>query len=149
MASGWQKVKRLTAAGDVTGDKRPDLLGITAAGIVIYPGDGRRGFRAPVLAPRRMTTFNKLGDARWVTRGSSSMISARRSGSFVPSGVIPAPSLSAYQRSAGPGDIDGDGRPDLVVVSEAGVMWLLPGQADGHAKRRLIAEGVQGVGALG
>jgi hypothetical protein len=46
-AEGWGAMKAVTAVGDVTGDRFPDLLAQDAAGnLKVYPSNGKRGFKA-------------------------------------------------------------------------------------------------------
>jgi hypothetical protein len=43
------------------------------------------------------------------------------------------------------GDVDGDGRADLVArTRENGDLWLLPGSRSGFSERRLIGAGFDG-----
>jgi hypothetical protein len=68
---------------------------------------------------------------------------------FVPSvaarGKIPSP----YNRVVGPGDLNGDGRPDLVVRDTAGKLWLLPGTSAGYGTRKFLASGYKGYETFG
>ena len=42
---GWQSMQSVFAAGDMTGDRRADLLGVDAAGVMwVYPGTGKGTF---------------------------------------------------------------------------------------------------------
>jgi hypothetical protein len=145
MGRGWKSITRLAAVGDVTGDGHPDLVGRTAAGVTtIFPGNGRSGFLVPVKAANYVRTFNQIGTGYWKPNQfpTTSFLSAGYG--FVPFSGTGAGSLRGYSWVVGPGDIDGDGRPDLVARDSSGALWLLPGTASGYASRRLIGEGFAG-----
>ena len=58
--------------------------------------------------------------------------------------------LTRYDWVLGPGDVDRDGRADLVVRGKAtGYLWLLPGTAGGYETRRFLAEGFGGYDLAG
>ena len=58
--------------------------------------------------------------------------------------------LSAYDWVLSPGDVNRDGRPDLVVREKAsGYLWLLAGRAGGYRARRFLAEGYGGYDLAG
>ncbi len=142
MSRGWKTFVHLTAVGDVTGDKRPDLVGRTRTGTTrIFPGNGRRGFTAPRVAPNFMKSFNQVGDGSWKPQQFPGSAYVGTSGGFVPFMGTGAGPLPGYNWVIGPGDLDGDRRNDLVVRDGRGTLWLLPGTATGYGDRRLIATG--------
>jgi hypothetical protein len=55
----------------------------------------------------------------------------------------------SYDWVLGPGDLDGDGRNDLVGRDSAGLLWLLPGTSTGYAARRLLGSGFGSYTAAG
>ena len=132
ISNGWKSFTELTAVGDVTGDKYPDLVGKTASGpMTIFPGNGRTRLKAPVLAPSSLRTFNQLGSGSWRPQGSgSSFLSS--DGSFVPFTGTSGEDPKRYDWVLGPGDLSGDGVADLVARDAAGRLWLLPGTSTGY-----------------
>jgi hypothetical protein len=158
LGAGWKPVSALAAVGDVTGDGYPDLLGKTATGpMTIFPGAGTNGYRAPVLAPSSMRTFNQIGTASW---SSSGAVIPSTSGMFVPlAGTTAADAMrmangtttAAYDTSIGLGDVNGDGVADLLAREKGtGTIWLLPGKTSGgFAPRMWVAAGFGGYRLVG
>lgn len=148
MSAGWQQVSGLTVVGDVTGDGKPDLVGRTSAGTVIFPGNGASGFTGSRLAPANMKTFNSVGPGLWdasawnVLTGTSSGV-VPRVGTGVANG-------SRYDVIVGSGDLDGDGLADVMARDKtSGTLWLLPGATGGIGTPRLLAEGLGGYRSIG
>jgi hypothetical protein len=155
ITGGWAPITWLTPVGDITGDRRPDLVGRTSTGgWLVFPGDGDKGFTAPRRLPGSLRTFNQLtgtSAARWVAaRSGSAVVSA--GGSFVPvagSAValtelrragLPA---GGYDWYIGPGDVNGDGHADLLARQRSnGTLWLLPGTATGLGHRQFVTGGL-------
>jgi len=149
MGYGWKSITNLAAVGDVTGDKLPDLIGRTRTGrTTIFPGNGGRSFKATVLAPNAMKSYNQVGVGSWRAQQLPGSAFISSDGSFVPFMGMGAGDLAAYNWVIGPGDLDGDGQHDLVARDAGGRLWLLPGTATGYGTRRLIATGFYGY-ALG
>jgi hypothetical protein len=142
MDSGWKPFAYLAAVGDVTGDKRPDLVGSKAAAgpFTVFPGNGKTSFLAPTKAPSRLRTFNQIGKGSWSpTSVKPTYISS--DGSFVPVLYSLGADPTAYDWVVGPGDVNGDGRADLVTRDTTGNLWFIPGKDKGFAARRMISSG--------
>jgi len=145
MSRGWKTFSHLAAVGDVTGDKRVDLIGRARTGkTLIFPGNGARGFTAPRIAPNFMQSYNQVGEGSWKPQQFPGSAFVGSSGGFVPFMGTGAGDLPGYDWVIGPGDVDGDGRNDLVVRDGRGTLWLLPGTVNGYGARRLLATGFSG-----
>ncbi|MET0838378.1 MAG: FG-GAP-like repeat-containing protein [Marmoricola sp.] len=144
MSGGWRSITSLAAVGDVTGDRNPDLAGKTASGQMrIFPGNGKNGFLAPRTAPAMMKTFNTLGTGSWRPLVAGSRFTSS-DGSFVPYVGTTGRNPAGYDWVIGPGDVNGDGRSDLVTRDGAGSLWLLPGTSTAYAEPRLLGTGFGG-----
>ena len=140
LSKGWRTVTGLAAVGDVTGDRHPDLAGKTASGqMTIYPSDGKVGMLAPRTTPLSLRTFNLIGVGTWRPGRAAWFTSS--DGSFVPVVGTTGSNPSTYDWLLGPGDVDGDGRADMVGRDRAGTLWLLPGSSKSVGARRLIGTG--------
>jgi hypothetical protein len=140
MSTGWKTISNLAAVGDVTGDKMPDLVGRTRTGkTTIFPGNGSRSFKATVLAPATLRSYNQVGVGTWKAQQLPGTAFISSDGSFVPFIGAGVGDLAGYDWVIGPGDVDGDRRNDLVVRDSAGRLWLLPGTTSGYGARRLIS----------
>ena len=157
LGNGWATITSLAAVGDVTGDGYPDLMGKTASGpMTIFPGAGNNAFKAPVLAPASLRTYNQIGTTAWSSRGA---VFASANGTFVPAATDPASALRtangtvapAYDTYVGVGDVNGDGVADLLAREKGtGIVWLLPGKTSGgFAPRMWVANGFAGYRLVG
>ena len=160
-ATGWSWASNVTAAGDVTGDGYPDLMGQDSTGAVrVYPNDRRGGFR-PSHVARPATDGDRLvGVGLYDRDGSADAVVSRADGTLWlwtgsgADGLVPSRQVGggahAYDWIRGYGDVDGNGRSDLVARSaRTGKLWLLPGTRKGFGDRRLIGPGFEAYDLIG
>ncbi|WP_407838161.1 FG-GAP repeat domain-containing protein [Streptomyces sp. DSM 116496] len=144
IGAGWGAMNELTAA-DYTGDGKPDLLTVDASGVLyLYPGSGSAagmstlGARTQIGSGwgsmRELTALdaNKNGKtdlvaldgagALWVYPGTGSLNGTSTLGARTQIGS----GWSGMSELTVPGDLDADGKSDLVTVDAAGVLWKYP-----------------------
>ncbi|MCX4526377.1 MULTISPECIES: FG-GAP-like repeat-containing protein [unclassified Streptomyces] len=153
-SGGWNGMSALTRHGDFTGDGKEDVVAREASTgkLWLYPGEGNGWLGDRKLigsggwnGMSLITAFgDHTGDGRsdvvaretstgklWLYPGTASGLADRvligRSGWGVMNALV------------GAGDMNGDGRPDLVArETSTGKLWLYPGTASGLADRVLI-----------
>ena len=133
------------ASPDLTSDGRGDLVVRSATGVLrVLPGDGRAGFgravaRSEAFAGRDLITA--VGDldrdgrndlvARKPAGGRLLLYRGNGHGAFA-SPVSLGSGWGGVTALAATGDLDGDGRPDLVARDSEDRMWLRPGTGAGR-----------------
>ncbi|MFB7518099.1 FG-GAP-like repeat-containing protein [Streptomyces sp. NPDC056144] len=101
-SGGWNSMDKITAYGDITGDKRPDVVAVekSTGKLWIYPGTS-----TGTLAVRKL-----LGSGGW----------------------------NAMNAFVAPGDMNGDGRADLIAREAAtGKLYFYPATATGTLGARV------------
>ena len=162
IATGFSGVSLLTAVGDTTGDGWPDLMGQPkGSALRIYPGNGVNGLRASYVAHAAVSATTQLGAGRWDGDGAPDnlfrvdnklkVIRGNGPGGLTGSSTtIPSVDLTRYDWVLSPGDVNRDGRADLVVREKTtGYLWLLAGNSGGYRARRFLAEGYGGYDLAG
>ncbi len=130
----------IVTSQDLTGDRVADLLirkndGTTA----VHPGDGSGGFGAALKTSTGFAKLDLLTGVGDVTGDGRNDVAARNPGNgrlFVYPGTgnggfqtrqrVPG-DWSGYTLLAATGDLDGDGRPDLLARGSGGTLWAMPG----------------------
>jgi hypothetical protein len=147
-------VRLLAAVGDMTGDGFPDLMGQPVGGSMrIYPGNGRTGLRASYVAHSAISASQQLGIGRFTADGSPDTVLRSSTNRFTlypgngPGGLTGGSAIgsldSGYDWVLSDGDVDGDGREDLVVRRASnGLLWMLPGTPSGFGERRPMVDGM-------
>jgi hypothetical protein len=142
LASGFEHVGRLTAAGDMTGDGFPDLIGQPRhARLRVYPGKGTAGFKKAYPVYNAIHDGSLIGIGRWDRDGAPDSL-LRRGGSLTVlhgngPGGLHAPStlradLTPYDWVVGISDLQLTGHPDLLTRRKGtGRLYALPGTGSG------------------
>ena len=147
IGSGFNAVKMLTVAGDITGDGLPDLQGQLKRGaMMIWPGRGTAGLGARYVSHSAIAGTAQIAVGRWDADGAPDSLVRLKNGTLTvyrgngPGGLMSPTSatpristnVSAYDWVIGVSDIGGDGHPDLIVRnSSTGDLYELPGKHDG------------------
>lgn len=128
--------------GDLTGDRRPDILARTSAGaLTVYPGNATGGFAAPIVAIPAWGTrpFVALGDfsgdgipdiGRVEPDGRLMMHAGSGKGAFRAAVQIGS-GWGGFSRLIGGVDVSGDRLPDMLARTSAGELLLYRGNGRG------------------
>lgn len=151
----FNTVGMLTAAGDVTGDGKPDLTGTKSGRLVVFPGNRASALGTYAFLSSTTLTGTGLVDlGRWDAGGTlDTGVLANTALGWLPSNQgspkALAADLSGLTSVVGAGDVTGDGRRDLVGRGSSGTLWLLPGTSTGFAERRYLGAGFAGYDLIG
>jgi hypothetical protein len=149
--AGWNKMSLIAAVGDLTGDRRTDVLaknrrtGVTR----VYPGTGTgrvtRGI-APTKAFARVNMFvgvrdfNRDGrtDVVGRDRKTSALLLYRGTGHGTFKAPVTLRKKWPFTKTVGVGDMNGDRQPDLVGTKDGRTVYLIPGASRGKATGRAV-----------
>jgi len=145
IGTGWGGFPTLFSPGDFTGDRRSDLLGVSATGYLYrFAGNGVGRFTGSgVRIGSGWGGFTKLfspgdftGDGRSDVLGVSRngdlyLYRGNGLGGFTGSGVRIGSGWGGFVSLFSPRDFTGDGRSDLLGVSSGGEMYLYRGNGRG------------------
>ncbi|MGQ4485743.1 FG-GAP repeat domain-containing protein [Streptomyces sp. SAS_281] len=151
IGTGWQVYNSLTGPGDLSGDGKGDVLARDTAGdLYLYQGNGLgTKFAAKVKVGYGYDTYNKIVGAGDLSGDGLADVVARDTKGdlylYKGTGSVTKP-LSArvkigygydtYKQFAAPGDLDGDGKADLVGVDGAGDVYRYSSTGTGEIKKR-------------
>ncbi|MCO5968981.1 FG-GAP-like repeat-containing protein [Actinoallomurus soli] len=162
-SGGWNGMSELTGIGDLTGDKKADLIAVqkSDATLWLYPG-----------ATNALGTRVKIGNSGWngmaeltavgdlTGDGRADLIAIQKSDGTLwlyPGGVkklgsrikIGTGGWNGMEKLAGVTDITGDGKPDLIAVRKSdGTLWVYPGGNKALGKSKQLGSGWGGVRSL-
>lgn len=164
IGAGWGAFDQLTSVADWNGDGRPDLLARESATgkLYLYRGDGRGGLLGRVLIGQGwggLADLTSVGDwdgdghpdvmAKVSSTGALYLYRGDGRGGWL-GRVAAGQGWRGYSRLAGPGDFNGDRKPDLLAVEDAtGSLYLYRGTGrGGFIDRVRISTGWSGIDLL-
>ncbi|WP_404387632.1 FG-GAP-like repeat-containing protein [Humibacillus xanthopallidus] len=153
IGTGWGGMSLLETPGDLSGDGAHDVLAReTATGYLwLYKGNGAGGWRLPRVRLGAgwgaMNAIVGIGDltgdgrpdivARQTSTGQLWLYPGTGASGWKPR-VLVGTGWNAYSAVVGAGDLNGDGRPDLLARERAtGYLWLVPGTSSGGLGTRV------------
>lgn len=150
LARDWSRYDTLLASGDQTGDGRPDLLARDKATghVYLYAHDGRDGFAPRVKIRSSWTGYQRvigagdlngdgIGDVLALDRsGELWRYDGTRTGRLKDRVRVFKDWGASYKDVIGAGDVNGDGKHDLVSRDTSNRLWLNAGSGTGTFANR-------------
>ncbi|THA74567.1 hypothetical protein E6R60_20520 [Streptomyces sp. A0642] len=151
VGNGWGVYNSLVGPGDLSGDGKGDLLARTTGGtLYLYRGNGTgTGFASRITVGGGWNAYNKLVGAGDYNGDGLTDLLARTTGGtlylYPGTGVASKPFKSrvsigggwnTYKKLAAPGDINGDGKADLVGVDGKGDLYRYTSTGTGKFSAR-------------
>ncbi|EMY34307.1 lysozyme M1 [Arthrobacter crystallopoietes BAB-32] len=152
--SGWAGFTLVLAPGDFNGDSKADLIGRKTDGTLWFAaGNGKGGHAAPVRIGRGWNIYTALvGVGDYNADGKNDLLARQSDGTlwfYAGTGSVTS-SQEGYRARVkvgnsgwnqfssllGAGDVDGNGRQDLVALRPDGSAWLYSGQGNGRPGTR-------------
>ncbi|MGW1769521.1 FG-GAP-like repeat-containing protein [Streptomyces sp. NPDC002073] len=153
---GWNSMSLITAFGDLTGDRRGDLVAReTATGkLWLYPGTATGGLGARrLIGGSGWGAMNALVGAGDLTRDGRPDLLARETatgrlwlypgtaaGGLAPRRLIGSGGWNSMTSIVANGDITGDGRLDIATVTSSGKLMRYPGRGDGTLAAGFVSD---------
>ncbi|CUM40660.1 FG-GAP repeat domain-containing protein [Streptomyces gardneri] len=138
LGGGWQIYNLIVGPGDLTGDGKGDLVARDRSGVLyLYPGNGQgTAVASRIRVGDGWSTYNKvLGAGDFSGDGRTDLLARDGSGTlwlYRGTGSATAPfakrvnlggGWGTYNKLAAPGDLNGDGKADLLAVNAAGDLY--------------------------
>ncbi|WP_432134107.1 trypsin-like serine protease [Streptomyces sp. bgisy154] len=140
IGGGWNVMKNIVVPGDLSGDGLPDLLAQDNNGdLWMYPGKGNGFFGTRIKAGWGWGALTIFGKGDYTNDGKPDLLARDSSGTlwlYPGRGVGSWPLGSRVKAGWGwnfnayvtTGDVNGDGKADLVTRDGSGNLWLYPGR---------------------
>ncbi|WP_377269215.1 FG-GAP-like repeat-containing protein [Peterkaempfera sp. SMS 1(5)a] len=153
LATGWGSVRQIAVPGDLTGDKKADLLIVDSAGTVwVYPGKGNGTFSARIQVGSGLQSYAQVvghgdftGDGKVdlmarTTAGGLYLWPGTGTGKFGARKTV-ATGFASANGMATVGDVTGDGKADLLIRMKTGQLYIYPGKGNGTFGSKTVAAG--------
>jgi hypothetical protein len=144
IGDNWKTRLHIVAPGDMTGDYLPDMLAVDSAGALwLYAGKGNGSFAAPLKVGAGFNNFNVVrghgdfngdGNADLLVRNKTTGAVYLYRSKGVASTAIWQPALkvatwtnTTYNAFDAVGDVNSDGKADLLARTPGGTLYLLKG----------------------
>lgn len=152
LGGGWGAYNTLVGPGDLNGDGKGDLLGRTSKGdLYLFRGNGSgTGFAGKLKVGYGFSTYNKIVGAGDLSGDGLSDVVARTSGGtlylYKGTGNAAAPfkarvqigtGFNIYKKFAAPGDLNGDGKADLLGIDGKGDVYNYASTGTGKINKRV------------
>ncbi|WP_406830290.1 peptidoglycan-binding protein [Pedococcus sp. KACC 23699] len=158
--TGWGAFAQVLSPGDFDGDRFSDVLALTRTGAVwLYRGNGRGGFKPGnvLVGTGFSTTTLLLAPGDWTGDGKPDLLARKANGElwlltgngaggFVGTARKIGTGWQNFVDIATPGDLTGDGRPDLLARGANGLLYLYAGTGAGTTGTGLTSGRVVGTG---
>lgn len=153
VASGWQGMNAVVAAGDLTRDGRADVVARDTSGrLWLYRGLASGKLAARTALGSGWNGYAILGAGDWNRDDNADLVARDGAGTLWLYPGNGRGGLTLRQQMGtgwggmtaivASGDADFDTRPDLIARDKAGVLWLYPGNgATGFLARRQLGTG--------
>jgi len=157
LSANWSGAVLLTDAGDFNGDGIPDVFTTDSNGaLLLWRGTGGAGFRAPMAVGNGWQTVNYIvgagdisGDGlpdligRRAADGALMLYKGNGRGGWLGSVQI-GNGWQTMSRINVPGDLNSDGKPDLLGTDTSGKLWMYPSKGGGKFGARVqVGNGMQ------
>ncbi|MBW5423240.1 hypothetical protein GKQ77_16990 [Streptomyces sp. BG9H] len=151
LARDWSRYDTLFASGDQTGDGLPDLLARDKAtgDVYLYAADGAGAFKPRVRIRTAWTGYTRvIGAGDLNGDGVGDVLALDKSGELwryagLRTGKLKDRVLvfkdwgASYKDVIGAGDVNGDGKQDLLARDTSDRLWLNAGKGDGTFANRV------------